>query len=215
MNVGDIVRLRHGAAPIVVRSISPSHFDGMYIYSEITVHRSQRDAEPFLHFDNSDGSPAPQELLREGTKPSFILDSIRQFLGEEQQQEGNEDMTTLYQTNENPPRFGTLLTKNSEGHFVLEMKGEGGKVEVYSRDNLTEVLPYTASFEPLGTGAIFHAVIEKGSLKTGDFIVKDNRLFRVFKLNTKKRCASALGKAYRIPVEVIGETAEESTDSEE
>jgi hypothetical protein len=107
--------------------------------------------------------------------------------------EGKEVMTTkmLYQTNEEKPRYGILLTKNSKGQLVLEMKGEGGIVEAFDFNQVTEVVPYTIELEEYGSlrDSNRHYRSIEGELQIGDIvIVLDTGAYhRVKEINTRMK----------------------------
>jgi hypothetical protein len=62
---------------------------------------------------------------------------------------------SLYQTKETPVRYGTFLIKNSGGQMVLEMKGEGGKVESFDENAIEVVTHYTVELTALDKGHLF------------------------------------------------------------
>jgi len=95
--------------------------------------------------------------------------------------------STLYQTKEETPRYGTLLTEDSQGRYVLEMKGSNS-VEAFDETEVTEVVPYTVEVEFSGQGSADYLVPET-SLKKGDVVVAGIKLGRVTKLGTKSRKA--------------------------
>lgn len=99
-------------------------------------------------------------------------------------------MSDLYQTKDAEPRFGTKLTENSQGQFVLEMKGEGGKVEAFNPSDLELVVPYTVQLvcvPPNESG--MHIQAEPGKLNKGDLLIYEpnGKMFRVAAVDTKNR----------------------------
>ena len=102
---------------------------------------------------------------------------------------------SLYQTLEEKPRFGTFLTKNSQGKMVLEMKGKDGEVEAFDPKELEEVLPYTVSIQKMPSdgqkGDIRHYQFAKGSVKKNDLLVhiSTGLIYKVTDLDTKSKTA--------------------------
>jgi hypothetical protein len=99
-------------------------------------------------------------------------------------------MSDLYQTKDAEPRFGTKLTENSQGQFVLEMKGEGGKVEAFNPADLVLVIPYTVQLvcvPPNESG--MHIQSEPGKLNKDDILIStsNGKMFRVSAVDTKNR----------------------------
>ena len=99
----------------------------------------------------------------------------------------------LYQTKETPPRFGTMLTKNSKGQIVLEMKGKDGNVEAFAPDAIEEVMPYTVEIARFqgGTDSSDKRTYECkfGDVKVGDVLVQlsNGSMYEVTALDTKSR----------------------------
>ena len=86
-------------------------------------------------------------------------------------------MPTLYQTKEDKPRFGTMLTKNSKGKMVLEMKGKDGEVEAFNPADIEEVMPYTIQLTRFVGGNETDPQkrdyeLTEGTLSLGDVVVQ-------------------------------------------
>lgn len=109
----------------------------------------------------------------------------------------------LYQLKDTPDRFGTVMTtssgtpvRNSQGHLILEMKGEGGKVEAFPEDKLELVTPYTIQLTRLGINgekdsASVHLIGEPGQVEKNDVLLELNSgsIWRVTELDSKCRSA--------------------------
>jgi len=136
------------------------------------------------------------------------------------QPEQEDIMSKLYQTTTEPVRFGTFLATNSEGLIVLEMKGEGGKVEAFEKDKLEEVKPYTVRCAHIterngsGNSTLRNYETVKGLVAKGDFILRENGdILRVTALDTKaeKTCGTLKGR--KLVTELIG--VEDNTEESE
>lgn len=75
--------------------------------------------------------------------------------------DGEQDMSNkqkvvgqLFETSDG--RFGVGLAINSQGHYVLEMKGENGAVIPFSPENVEKVVPYTVSVKSVGASREYH-----------------------------------------------------------
>lgn len=103
--------------------------------------------------------------------------------------------TTLFQTKEVAPRFGTKIAVNSAGLFVLEMK-PSGEIECFNEKDLEVVTPYTVSVRPFqnennSKNSNYCAV--KDSVKKGDVLLLDNgQIVIVTALDTKANCNQEL-----------------------
>ena len=117
---------------------------------------------------------------------------------------------TLYATKEEPIRYGTYLTEDSQGRYVLEMKGGGG-VKAFDKDAIEEVVPYTVELTELMTPAEclpvkLNAQVSKDSVSKNDVLLdlSEGRLWRVTQLDTKCRSAGKpTGKWLKVPTEAI------------
>lgn len=102
-----------------------------------------------------------------------------------------QEMPQLFQTKEDPPRFGTLLTKNSKGEIVLEMKGENGKVEAFDPSKLEKVMPHTVRLQRYdydGRGEVRdYAIPADQGLIPGDLLLhlSNGNLWEVKEIDTK------------------------------
>lgn len=79
-------------------------------------------------------------------------------------------MPKLYQTNEETPRFGTLLATNSAGKLVLEMKGSS-EVLTFDKKDVEEVKPYTVGVRFELNGTEYHYLSRKGDVEKGDLLL--------------------------------------------
>lgn len=128
-----------------------------------------------------------------------------------EQKETNEMNGKLYQTNEATPRFGTLLTTNSQGDLVLEMKGAAGAVEVFNAKSVTVVTPYTFGVKFGGTGQEYSYLGKDGEVEIGDLLVLDEsprgelNVAKVTGVNTKAGNATKTFKGVKLVTRRLGE----------
>lgn len=215
---GDIVRLKNGHAPIIVLDtvlgqccknhqvrpcVSFRYLGSVrndiklysYAYTELSAMRTLRRIEDFVHMYNHELDSEARGHIRDidesGVLPFKITVHHVQIPGMNFTPE-EETMAKLYQTNEKKPRYGTFLTTNSAGQYVLEMKGNSGDVEAFDKDFLEEVMPYTIALQPMTGGNgdnAFHIVCEEEQFKKGDVLIHEKNacMYRVVELNTKNR----------------------------
>lgn len=97
-------------------------------------------------------------------------------------------MSKLYKTADG--RYGTLLTQDSKGNYILEMSGNGG-VLPFDPKELEVVRPYTVrcvTLTPVAgkNNCVSHYRAKQGSVKVGDVVVtSSNVLVRVTSVDTK------------------------------
>lgn len=103
-------------------------------------------------------------------------------------------MNALYETKDG--KFGTKCGENSEGKWIIEIKGADGEVKAYDRSELTEVVPYTVELMRLNTergvqAEKRHYRAKKDSVNTGDVLMQltTSALWRVVAIDTKCRSA--------------------------
>ena len=205
---GDRVRLRNGESPIFVLEVDYFECDtrqnsppvyaktrynkfpragwyirfryGSDISGSLSYHRQWREAEDFVLL--------AQPFYGTVTNPELLVWYNRK----------EEPMPTLYQTKEEKPRFGTLLTKNSKGQLVLELKGREGEVEAFAADAVDEVMPFTVEMKVFqgGPGAdrqVRHYELEEGSVEVGDVVyqLSNGQMWEVTALDSKCRNPTA------------------------
>lgn len=115
-------------------------------------------------------------------------------------------MPTLYQTKDEPPRFGTLLATNSAGRLVVEMKGTG-EVLTFDKTEIEVVHPYTVSVR--FADKTHHYLAEKGEVAVGDLLLLNlnNALAHVVALNTKSSLAKERLRGVKLITAPIGGNA--------
>lgn len=189
---GDRVRLRNGAALMIV----------------IGVRAQGRGHEIQAEY----ASKANNVYVRQ---PKWRTDADFTFYetttNTTKQKETNEMNGKLYQTNEATPRFGTLLTTNSQGDLVLEMKGAAGAVEVFNASAVTVVTPYTFGVKFGGIGQEYSYLGKDGDVEVGDLLVLDEsprgdlNVARVTGVNTKAGNATKTFKGVKLVTKRLGE----------
>ena len=110
----------------------------------------------------------------------------------------------LYQTNEETPRFGTLLAVNSVGQLVLEIKtGTGVNVEAFDKDKVEEVKPYTI-LVITNDNRERHLTCTKDAVAEDDILILDSGEWcRVSKINTGFSGATAELKGRKVQTVAI------------
>ena len=169
---GLIVRLKTGTASIEINAVYQDEdtkrmvVDGQYVKSKIDV----------------------------WARPLAIGEQFDEIDDDDLNNDKETDMSTaLYQTNEEKPRFGTFLTKDSQGRIVLEMKGGGG-VEAFASTDVEEVMPYTVAVQQVtdSHNSRVHVELPKGQVVKDDLLISgaDGNIYRVVQLDTKSKRAS-------------------------
>jgi hypothetical protein len=115
--------------------------------------------------------------------------------------EGQPDMSILYETKDG--KFGTKIAVNSQGRFVLEMKGTG-EVAVFDEKDLEEVVPYTVRLYDLFEEQPSHVQIaQEAGVVVGDLLMSGRKFYRVEEVNTKNRSARKLSGLRRLVTEEL------------
>ena len=101
----------------------------------------------------------------------------------------------LYQTKEEKPRFGTFLTRTSTGKIALEMKGSGGEVETFDKNEIEEVMPHTVCIQRFqggnNDGEKRHYEMKPDVVAVDDVLVhcSTGALYKVIAVDTKQKSA--------------------------
>lgn len=207
---GDVVILKTGNSPIQILEVDyfycTCRHDSPPNYAKARYSKSPR-AGWYVRFryasDSHNHMGSHHRKWREAE--DFVLLNQAAIYGTIKNPDGlvwynqkEENMPTLYQTKEDKPRFGTLLTKNSKGQLVLEMKGKEGEVEAFAADAVDEVMPFTVEMKVFqgGPGAdrqVRHYEIEEGSVEVGDVVyqLSNGQMWEVTALDSKCRNPTA------------------------
>lgn len=214
---GDEVRLKTGDATMVILEVDFFHIPPRdwvkYKWGGRYKNRQVPCGQWYVRacYKSSLGHMYETENTRSWREATDHVLLARNNEPEQEPEKEVEPMAKLYQTKDKDPRFGTFLTKNSNGHFVLEMKGENGKVEAFPEDKIEEVLPYTIELSRLGVegspkGSSCHVIGVKGQVKKDDVLLELNTsyLWRVTKLNSVCRSPKEnKSKWLQIPVKNV------------
>jgi hypothetical protein len=152
-----------------------------------------------LRNDNSyriDVKPAPPELnLKVAKRPVPWFETYttgNKVIGNINDMKKEIEMTKLYEFDDlGIKKYGTKIAVNSEGKWVLEVKGTG-EVLAKDKDELTEVIPYSILVQPHYSKNKVHMMAEKGKYQVGELYVSDNSegfaIYKVCKTDTKTHC---------------------------
>jgi uncharacterized protein YodC (DUF2158 family) len=164
--VGDSVRLKNGTAEVLVTHVSGTYVCGEYVSSTNTVGPRHQDA--FVHFTKDDNQKGK----------AMSTNTLYQFSGD--------TAATTY--------FGTHIGTNSQGHWIMEVKGTGQILAVDKKD-VEEVLPYSIGVRFNNNGTTYHYLAEKDKFDVGFYLVKDGsdsgwQIARVVSIDTKSKRAT-------------------------
>lgn len=145
---------------------------------------------------------ATVEYLKSGVVTYYPIDRLSSH---PDYPEGDTIMTAkLYRVLAEDEAYGTFLTQNSRGEYVLEMKGAGGAVRAFDPKRLEEVLPYTFDVKFGEEGAPYSFCGVAGQLQAGDLLLNDDgQPARVVKVDSKNRKATRFFSGWKIPAERI------------
>lgn len=101
--------------------------------------------------------------------------------------------------------YGHKLAVNSQGQWVMEIKGTGAVIAV-NKDAVQEVLPHTVAVQFESTKTTYHYLAEKGSVEKGAFYITDTpygrSIIQVIDVDTKStRAATQLNVLAKIKTE--------------
>ena len=129
----------------------------------------------------SPSGKTPFEVLTTKWLGSKVLCKVRDKTGtyertlrgayEVEETKDEEMNNTLYQI-KGTETYGTLLAKNSEGKFVLEIKGTK-EVKTVDPTDVEEVIPHSVAVKFNGQGQNYHYFAPKDSLEVGDWVIMD------------------------------------------
>jgi len=106
-----------------------------------------------------------------------LTDVQAQHIEEEEDDMATPKKNTLYTWagDDGKPAFGSFLAENSDGDYVMEVKGTAVPI-VVSPDKVEKVMPYTVKLRGSNTmdSGHVHMKAKKGSVKRGDIIVMDD-----------------------------------------
>lgn len=155
--VGDIVRLKNYQTHQRVTHIAPGAQTISTKYLNTEHRYYDRSAGHFEHVK-------PKQSVKKAPEP----------------------MTKIFETKTDPKRYGSFLANDSQGKFVLEMKGNPPTVEAFAEIDIKEVIPYTVEIN----GA--HFIAAEGQFKQGDVIVVGTDFRVVGKIDTGAHSAKKL-----------------------
>ena len=164
--VGDSVRLKNGTAEILVTYVLGTYVYGEYVNSTNTI--GPRHPDAFVHFTKDDNQKGK----------AMNTNTLYQFSGD--------TTATAY--------FGNHIGTNSQGQWIMEVKGTGQILAVDKKD-VEEVLPYSLGIKFLnGNGVVYNYLANKGKYDLGFYLMKDKMgetvIVQVVSLDTKSKIAT-------------------------
>lgn len=143
--VGDSVRLKNGTAEIEVTDVTFGYRNYAWTISGKYVNSdnyiTQRNQDDFVLYDG-------EKKMTNTTKLYTWKDTLSNF-----------DL------------YGHYLATNSQGEWVMEVKGSGQIVAV-AKNKVEEVLPYTISVKFSDSGTTYSYLSEKDKFPVGFYLVK-------------------------------------------
>lgn len=168
-NVGEVVKLKTGTAPIKVTRCNKSFLSGDYLNTSHRIHwRTVNDFELHPDYNQKENTMNTQTLYQFN-----IADD---------------------QTFEPKQHFGHHIGTNSLGQWIMEIKGTG-KVVAVDKSTVEEVLPYTIGVRFNNNGITYHYLAEKDKFAVGFYLVMDSsasgwQIARVVEVDTKSKKAT-------------------------
>ena len=87
-------------------------------------------------------------------------------------------MTKLYEIKQNGEVcYGHKLATNSQGQWVMEVKGTGAVIAV-DKAFVEEVLPHTVGIQFETNNTVYHYFADKGAVQVGAFYIVDTAMGR-------------------------------------
>jgi hypothetical protein len=170
-NVGEIVKLKTGTAPIKITSCNKNFLSGDYLNTNHKIHcRTVNDFELHPDYQQKENAMSNAQTLYQ-----FNL----------------KDTLTGTETQ----HFGHYLATNSAGQWVMEVRGTGQLVTV-DKASVEEVLPYTVGVKFMNSSStsIYHYFSEKDKFGEGFYLMKDREGYTVIVqlvfLDTKSKSAT-------------------------
>lgn len=140
----------------------------------------------------------PGHIMYQNLSSSVFIPSSVLISAKLKSNEMEKPMTNkLFQTKSDVPEYGTFLAKNSQGNYVLEMKGSG-EVKSFSPDEIEEVRPYTVKLSSSRGMSLYHVAVKKGSLEVGDLVVYNDQVCVVDELDTKVEAVTNQYPLYKL-----------------
>jgi uncharacterized protein YodC (DUF2158 family) len=176
---GDLVRLKNGTAPIVVTNTNGSNYiEGVYLHGKKSTYRHWYD---FVDWDHKDEYTHREQYFDDYFNEIGVTINWEKYgLGPDNSTEtGENDMNKLYETNEKKPRYGTHIATNSNGQYILEIKGTNGAVEPWDKDNLKEVKPYVVKLRSSVGNCSVYLSAEEGQFVKGEVLIREDVMFVV------------------------------------
>lgn len=167
--VGDRVRLKSGTAEIEVTRVETFHpqyyaYPVYYLYGD------------YVNSDNK---------VNRRSEDDFVL-----FDGESKMTSTNK----LYTWHHDVDLYGHYLATNSQGEWVMEVKGSG-QIMAVAKDRVQEVLPYTIGVQFGDSKTTYHYLADKDKFDVGFYLVRSDlnnnwQIAKVTSVDTKSAKAT-------------------------
>jgi len=186
---GDIVRLVNGKNRLTVIAVQDHHAEAAYDRNGLYGHRLVSEykrtcCNSTSTYDRRRFDDGYRSFSKTKIRP--MSDFVPYDTTETPTHKSESIMTAkLYKTIDGD--YGTLLTKDSTGNFVLELKGNKG-VKAYAENTLEEVAPYTFSVRGMKPGNVYTCAYTgvSGCTAVGDILLSDTgNVYRVTGIDTK------------------------------
>lgn len=227
---GKLMRLCSGSTPMIVTQVV-AFKKQLYVtavYYTSTNSYKHRVASDFVEIPNEESEAA--RLLENadkyiqmcyGSLTQKHIDLVADYydIKPNPDLKGNSDMSDLYKTNENPPRYGTRIAETSCGRIVLELRTETGtQIADFNEADIERVTPWTFLWNGV------HYKAPKDSVSVGDIVAMGSHIDIVKKVNTESADARQAPACARVvqtrplvapgPSEPVTEGSTEDTKAE-
>jgi len=214
--IGDVLRLKTGEMPIIVYHASKKtgKVRGLYL-SSVGSYTKPRQASDYVRYERPITSLMQKNLQSSKSRDydgrirglTINRPSLQTYSNTMEENTMSTNSNTLYETNEETPRFGHQIGVNKDNKIVLEIKTTGD-IALFDKKDLTEVTPYTIDlmFITDRTNHTYSYTSTPGAVAIGDIVLIDgkNSIGKVIALDTKRKAATKELKGRIVQTQAIG-----------